>query len=66
MTNYQRELFNEMLDVNWELNVSTHNAVVVKALHYRMNQLEELMGEHMGEKEWQDWKNKGREMFKSA
>jgi len=66
MTNYQRELFNEMLDVNWELNVSTHNAVVVKALNYRMNQLEELMGEHMGEKEWQDWKNKGREMFKSA
>jgi len=66
MTNYQRELFNEMLDVNWELNVSTHNTVVVKALHYRMNQLEELMGEHMGEQEWRDWKNKGREMFKSA
>jgi hypothetical protein len=66
MTNYQRELFNEMLDVNWELNVSTYNAVVVKALHYRMNQLEELMGDHMGEKEWQDWKNRGREMFKSA
>jgi hypothetical protein len=66
MTNYQRELFNEMLDVNWELNVSTHNPVVVKALHYRMNQLEELMGDHMGEKEWQDWKNRGREMFKSA
>lgn len=66
MTDYQRHLFSEMLDINWELNLRTHNEVVTRALHYRMNQLEEKMGEDMGEKEWQDWKDKGREMFKSA
>jgi hypothetical protein len=66
MTDYQRHLFSEMLDINWELNLGIHNEVVTRALHYRMNQLEEKMGEDMGEQEWRDWKNRGREMFKSA
>ena len=66
MTDYQRKLFSEILDLNWELNLGIHNEVVTRALHYRMNEVEELLGEDMGEDAWRDFKDKGRRMFAPA
>lgn len=63
MTDYQRQLFSQMLDVNWELEVGDYSPVVMEALKYRLDSLETEMEYSMGEKEWKEWKENGRRMF---
>ena len=66
MTNFQRHLFNEILDLNWELEVGDYNEIVTKALRYRMQELERELEEDMGVEEWKNFKEQGRRMFKPA
>lgn len=65
-TDYQRKLFSEILDVNWELNLDVHNEVVTRALHCRINRLEEEMEEDMGVEKWRNFKEQGKRMFAPA
>lgn len=63
MTDYQRQLFSQMLDVNWELEVGDYGPVVMEALKYKLDSLEMMMEEDMGVEEWSGWKENGRKMF---
>jgi hypothetical protein len=66
MTNFQRHLFNEILDVSWELNVGDYNEIVLRALQQRINHLEEQLEEDMGVEEWRNFKEQGKRMFAPA
>lgn len=66
MTNFQRQLFNEILDVSWELNVGDYNEIVLRALQQRINHLEEQLEEDMGVEEWRNFKEQGKRMFAPA
>lgn len=63
MTQYQRQLFSQILDVNFEIETGNHNEVVMQALRYRLDALQMMMEEDMGAFEWHEWKEKGRKMF---
>ena len=63
MTDYQRQLFGQILDVNYEIEVGDYGPVVMEALKYRLDSLQMMMEEDMGVKEWAEWKEGGRKMF---
>ena len=66
LTDYQRNLFSEILDVSWELNEGDYNEIVQRALQQRINHLEEQLEEDMGVEEWRNFKEQGKRMFAPA
>lgn len=64
MTEYQRHLFNDLLDVNYELSVGDYGPVVTEALRFKYSHLENELIDDMGYDEWKDFKEKGRQMFR--
>jgi endonuclease/exonuclease/phosphatase (EEP) superfamily protein YafD len=66
MTNYQSMLLNQMLDINWEIEVGDYNDVVMGALRERLAQLNQQMEDDMGREEWKAWKENGKRMFQPA
>ncbi len=65
MTEYQRHLFNDLLDVNYELSVGDYGPVVMEALRSKYQQLEDELIDDMGFDEWREFLKTGRKMFRS-
>jgi hypothetical protein len=63
MTTYESHLFNELLDVNYELETGKHNSVVMVALLNRYSQLVASLEDSMGEGAWKAFVRTGKEMF---
>ena len=63
MTNYEQNLFSELLDVNYELETGKHNSVVTVALLNRYSQIVASLEDSMGEDEWKNFVGKGKQMF---
>jgi hypothetical protein len=66
MTDYQRQLFSEMLDLNYELSVGDFSLPVKQAIAYYLVELNKEMEEDMGKEEWKKFKENGRRMFQPA
>jgi hypothetical protein len=66
MTQYQRQLLNQLMELNWEIQMGDYNEVVMGALRERYAQVEEGMADDMGREEWQNWMAHGRRMFQPA
>lgn len=66
MTSYQRSLFNQLLEYNYELSVGDYSSVVQQALIIAMSKVEIELEQDMGVKEWREFKDKGRRMFSPA
>jgi len=66
MNNYERDLFNQLLEVNWRISNGDYDLVIKKALveHYWM--LEEKIEESMGRKEYREFIDGMRKMFAPA
>ena len=65
MTNYERHLFSELVDVNWEINKSEHNSIVKMALISRYSQIVAQLEDSMGVAEWRNFMEMGKEMYAS-
>ena len=63
MTNYERHLFSELVDVNWEINKGGHNSIVKMALISRYSQIVAQLEDSMGVTEWKKFMAMGKEMF---
>ena len=66
MNNYERDLFNQLLEVNWRISNGDYDSVIKKALveHYWM--LEEKLEDSMGRKEYREFVDGMRKMFAPA
>jgi len=65
MTEHESKLFNQLLEVNWELGQTT-NSTIKQALMEQYWNLQEQISESMGRQEWKNFINTGREMFAPA
>lgn len=63
MTQYESNLFSELLDVNYELETGEHNSVVMASLLNRYSQIVEQLEESMGKSNWRNFIGKGKQMF---
>ena len=63
MTQYESNLFSELLDVNYELETGEHNSVVMTSLLNRYSQIVEQLEESMGKSNWRNFIDKGKQMF---
>ena len=66
MTDYQRQLFGQILDLNYELNIGDYPLVVKEAIAYQLVELNRDMEDDMGKEEWRKFKENGRRMFQPA
>ena len=66
MNNYERDLFNQLLEVNWRINNGSYDSIVKRALieHYWM--LEEKIEDSMGKREYREFVDGMRRMFAPA
>ena len=63
MTRYQSELFNQLLDINWELETGNHNDIVVQALQDQYRQVQHDLETDMGKEEYQAFILNAQRMF---
>lgn len=66
MTPYQRSLFTQLLDLNYELSVGDYSDTVQQALIIAMSRVEIDLENDMGVQEWREFKEKGKRMFSPA
>ena len=66
MTPYQRQLFGQILDLNYEIHIGNHSEIAMDAMVYKMERLQREMEEDMGVEEWKEFKDKGKRMFQPA
>jgi len=66
MNNYERSLFNQLLEINWRIDNGDYDSIIKRALleHYWM--IEEKLEDSMGKKEYREWLNGMRRMFAPA
>lgn len=65
MTNYERELFSDLLSVNMLID-EQENKEVARFLSVAYYRIREQLIESMGEREYNDFIRMGREMFAPA
>jgi len=63
MTNYERHLFSELVDVNYEIETGNHKPIVRMALITRYSQIVRSLEDSMGVKEYRDYIDGMRRMF---
>lgn len=63
MTNYEAKLFNELLEVNWEMGHGDYNPTVKTALLNRYHEITSQLEDSMGRKEWNNFINGMKQMF---
>jgi hypothetical protein len=66
MTNYERELFSDLLDVNWMIEENKSNKDLVRFLEIAYHKIQDDLRESMGDKEYREYIRMGREMFAPA
>jgi hypothetical protein len=62
MTNYQRKLFSDLVNVNMLID-EQENKEVARFLSIAYYKIQEELSDDMGRSEYQDFMKKGREMF---
>ena len=63
MTTYQTQLFNQILDVNWDISTANVSQVSKDAMITRLNELTTELAEHMGEEAYHSFMLNGKKMF---
>ena len=63
LTDYQRQLFSELVSLNWEMSHGDYNPTVKTALLNRYHELTSQLEDSMGRKEWNNFINGMRQMF---
>lgn len=63
MTSYEAHLFNELLEVNWEISNGNYKPTVKMALIKRYSEITAQLEDSMGEAEWKGFLSMGRKMF---
>jgi hypothetical protein len=63
MTNNEREIFSKLLDVNYEQKNGNHPQLIKEALNCYYFKLRDELIELMGEDEYKNFIQQGREMF---
>ena len=63
MTSYESHLFNELLDVNYEIKTGNHNSIIKMALITRYSQLVASLEDSLGEAAWKAFVSTGKKMF---
>jgi hypothetical protein len=66
MNNYERDLFNQLLEVNWRINNGDYDSVIKKALVEHYWTIEEKLVDSMGRKEYREFVDGMRKMFAPA
>ena len=65
MTENEAKLFNQLLEVNWELGLTT-NSTIKTALVEHYWKLQDELADSMGREEWKQFINTGQKMFAPA
>jgi hypothetical protein len=63
MTIYERSLFQELIDINYEIESGNHNKIVKIALLNDYHRLQQELISSMGRQEWDSYIKGMREMF---
>jgi len=66
MTNYEREIFSKLLDVNYEIEKGNHHSLIKEALNNLYWKLRDELKESMGENEYNNFIKQGRQMFTTS
>lgn len=66
MVGYEKLLFSELVDLNWELEKGEqYSSLVRKCILERFLKVKEMLEKEMGRGEFDKFMNLGKEMFKS-
>ena len=63
MNSYEAFLFNQLLEVNYEIEAGNHKPLVKLALINTYSQLVAQLEDSMGKAEWKQFLETGRQMF---
>ena len=63
MTNYERHVFSELLDVNYEISTGNHNSLIKSVLLNRYSLLVAQLEDSMGTAAWREFGAVGKKMF---
>ena len=66
MNNFERQLFSQLLEVNYRIETGNYDSIIKTALITHYNHLEEQIKESMGAGEYRAFINGMREMFAPA
>ena len=66
MNNYERDLFNQLLEVNYRIETGNYDSIIKTALITHYHHLEEQIRDSMGASEYRAFVNGMREMFAPA
>jgi hypothetical protein len=66
LTAYQRQLFNDLINLNWEIDHGEYNQTVQNALVEQYWEVKEELMNDMGREEYDRYINGMREMFAPA
>ena len=63
MNSYEAFLFNQLLEVNYEIEAGNHKSLVKLSLINTYSKLVAQLEDSMGEAEWKQFRETGRQMF---
>jgi hypothetical protein len=63
LTDYERHLLNELMNVNWEIEQNKENKILVKYLSIAYDKIQSDLMEEMGEAEYYQFIRIGQRMF---
>lgn len=66
MTNYEQNLFSDLLDVNWMIEENKNNKELVKFLNIAYDSIRDKLRESMGDGKYDTFIRAGKEMFAPA
>lgn len=63
MTNYERSLFSELVEVNWRMDNGNYDVIIKAALLSRYHEIVSQLEDSMGRDEWRSYIRGMRQMF---